>query len=55
MKRYEEHHSALTRGYVRKGQEIREGYKGKFGVGYTIKRNNPNSSRFCFITYYIEQ
>ena len=38
MKNYKEHHTSLTRGYVRVGQKIKEEYNGRFGKGYTIKR-----------------
>lgn len=47
------HHTALTRGYIKVGQEIREKYNGRFGVGYTVKTHNPDSTRYCFISYYI--
>lgn len=52
---YKEHHTALTRGYVSvKNNEEFKPYKGEFGYGYTIKSHNPNSTRHCFITYYIK-
>ena len=52
-KRY--HHSALTRGYVssKLTEGIREDYKGRFGDGYTIRRHNPSSTRYCIIEYYV--
>lgn len=51
---YSEHHTSLSRGYVLvKNNEQPKPYKGKFGNGYTIRTNNPNSTRYCFITYYI--
>lgn len=51
---YSEHHTSLSRGYVSvKNNEQPKPYKGKFGKGYTIRTNNPNSTRYCFITYYI--
>ncbi|WP_158588575.1 hypothetical protein [Blautia sp. AF13-16] len=54
MKEYREHHTALTRGYVsKKSAGIKESYKGKFGEGYTVRRYNPQSTRFCYITYYV--
>ena len=54
MKRYKYHHTALTRGYVSvKSEGVREDYTGRFGTGYTVKRNNPNSTRYCYIDYYI--
>jgi hypothetical protein len=54
MKRYKYHHTALTRGYVSvKSEGVREDYTGRFGTGYTIKRNNPDSTRYCYIDYYV--
>lgn len=51
---YRKHHTALTRGYVSKASNgIQEPYKGKFGEGYTIRSYNPDSTRYCFITYYV--
>lgn len=49
---YKYHHTALTVGYVRKGHTLIEKYEGRFGIGYTIKQNNPNSTRYCYISYY---
>ena len=49
---YDLHHTALTQGYVRKGHTLIEKYDGRFGVGFVIKENNPNSTRYCFISYY---
>jgi hypothetical protein len=54
MKNYKEHHTSLTRGYVKVNQQIKEEYNGRFGKGYTIKRHNPNSTQYCYITYYVE-
>lgn len=55
MKEYREHHTALTRGYVsvKETNGIQEPYKGKFGKGYTIRRHNPQSTQYCYITYYV--
>lgn len=49
------HHSALTRGYVSVKCEggIVEKYEGKFGKGYTVKRHNPDSTRYCIVEYYV--
>lgn len=49
------HHTALTRGYisVKNTDGIKETYSGKFGNGFTVKRHNPNSTRYCYIDYYI--
>lgn len=54
MKNYKEHHTSLTRGYVKVNQEVKEEYNGRFGKGYTVKRHNPNSTQYCYITYYVE-
>lgn len=54
-KAYRLHHTALCRGYVsvKAADGIRESYNGKFGEGYTVKTHNPNSTRYCNISYYI--
>lgn len=55
-KKYTYHHTSLARGYVSvKSEGIREAYNRKFGTGYTVKRNNPGSTRYCFVDYYINQ
>lgn len=50
------HHTAKAPGYVSKKLKdgIKEPYSGRFGTGYTIRRNNSKSSRYCFIDYYID-
>lgn len=52
---YKKHHTALTLGYVsiKATEGICEPYKGRFGEGYTIRRHNPQSTRYCLITYYV--
>ena len=47
------HHTALCRGYVRVNEHIKEPYSGRFGKGYTVKYNNPNSTRYCYKDYYV--
>lgn len=44
----------LTRGYVGKKhrQGITHAYKGKHGTGFKILAHNPDSTRFCHVTYY---
>lgn len=51
------HHTALTPGYVsnKLTDGIKTPYSGRFGTGYTIKRHNPDSTRYCFIDYYTFQ
>ena len=53
---YLEHHTSLYHGYmkVKSGGVVKE-YNGKFGKGYVVLYNNPASTRYCFITYYIEK
>lgn len=50
------HHIATAPGYVsvKNKEGIKSPYKGRYGIGYTIRRHNPNSSRYCIIEYYIE-
>ena len=46
------HHTALAAGYVRKEHVLIRRYKGRFGRGYAIMEYNPNSTRYCYISYY---
>lgn len=46
---------ASDRGYIPVGKEIKEPYRGKYGRGYIIKRNNPRSNRFYLKDYYIRE
>lgn len=49
------HHTSLKRGYhTVKGVTIKP-YNGRYGKGYTIESNNPNSTRYCCISYYIHE
>lgn len=55
-RKYTEHHTSLCRGYVSVkdgGKDAPVPYKGKFGEGYTVKSHNPNSTQYCYITYYV--
>ena len=54
MKNVTLHHTALARGYVKVGHEVKADYSGRFGKGYTVCRNNPRSTRYCYKSYYIE-
>ena len=47
------HHTALSRGYIKKDEVKIRIYSGKFGVGYTIDRNNPQSTNYFLRDYYI--
>lgn len=52
---YAYHHSSRTNGYIRKNAVYNpQPYKGRFGVGFTVKSNNSTSTRHAYITYYIE-
>lgn len=53
--KYTYHHTASDRGYIPVGKEIKEPYKGRYGRGYVIKRNNPRSSRYYLKDYYIRK
>lgn len=51
------HHRSLVPGYVKKefkDSGIKEPYFGKFGIGYTISRYNPDSTRYKIVDYYID-
>lgn len=56
MNEYRLHHTSLCRGYVsvKETEGIKERYKGRFGEGYTVKSHNPNSTYYCFISYYVK-
>ncbi len=48
------HHTSLTRGYVsRKTDGHVYEYSGKFGKGYKHYSPNFESTRYCYVTYYI--
>lgn len=49
-------HTSLARGYVsRKNTDgIVEEYEGRFGKGYKVFTPNWDSTRYCYVTYYVE-
>lgn len=48
-------HTSLTRGYVsRKSTGTVENYTGRFGKGYAVLSPNWGSTRYCFVTYFVE-
>lgn len=48
-------HVSLTNGYVKKNALcVPVPYKGNFGVGYTVKCHNSQSTRYALKCYYIE-
>lgn len=55
FKVYAYSHSSMTNGYVRKKATYNpQPYKGRFGIGFTVKSNNSASTYYSYITYYIE-
>lgn len=55
FKVYAYSHSSMTNGYIRKNATYNpKPYKGRFGVGFTVKSNNSASTRYAYLTYYIE-
>lgn len=47
--------TTMTNGYVRKKETYNpQPYKGRFGVGFTVKSSNSASTRYAYLTYYIE-
>ena len=54
---YEIVRTALKRGYASTKVAHTEPvpYDGKYGVGYTTTSNNPDSTRYCFINYWIKK
>lgn len=55
FKVYAYSHSSMTNGYIRKNAIYTPlPYKGRFGVGFTVKSNNSASTHYAYITYYIE-
>lgn len=52
---YHEHHTASRLGYCsRKISGYAEPYKGKFGKGYIWVSPRFDTTRFCNITYFVE-
>jgi hypothetical protein len=49
-------HTSLTRGYVsrKKPEGTTLEYKGRFGKGAKILTPNFHSTRYCYVTYYLE-
>ena len=48
-------HASLTNGYVKvKATCELVPYKGRFGVGFTVKLHNSNSTRYALKAYYVE-
>lgn len=49
------HHTSLARGYVSRKNKSGDImlYNGRFGKGVKVYTSNPDSTRFCFVTYYV--
>ena len=48
-------HASLTNGYVKKNTLCKPvPYKGRFGVGFTVKLHNNISTRYALKAYYVE-
>lgn len=56
LKGLNEHHTSRCRGYVsRKNKEGEiEKYKGKFGEGYKVLTPAWDSTKYCYVTYYVK-
>lgn len=52
-KTYKLDHISTARGYQKKGTAKTYKYEGRFGKGYMIDFNNPNSSYFKNRAYYL--
>lgn len=50
------HHTARARRYVsRKAAGIAEIYNGRYGTGYKVFTPAGDSSRYCYVTYYVNK
>ena len=50
------HHTSKAQGYVSaKGAGYAVPYKGRFGQGYKHYTHNPDSTYYCYVTYYVEE
>ena len=48
------HHTSKAQGYVSsKGAGYAVPYKGRFGQGYKHYTHNPDSTYYCYVTYYV--
>ena len=55
FKVYAYSHSSMTKGDIRKNATYNPlPYKGRFGVGFTVKSNNSASTQYAYVTYYSE-
>ena len=52
---YKYHHSALARGYQKKGTLTFEKYNGRYGKGYKVYSHNPKSTSYKIVDYYIKK
>lgn len=48
------HHTSKAPGYVSaKGAGFAVPYKGRFGRGYKYYFHNPDSTYYCYVSYYV--
>ena len=52
---YKFHHSALARGYQKKGTTTIVKYSGRYGKGYKVFSHNPRSTSYKIVDYYIKK
>lgn len=53
---FEYSHTSLSSGYVRKTATYSPHfYTGRFGKGFTVTSHNSTSTRYCYLSYYIEK
>lgn len=53
---YRESHTSRCAGYVsRKIEGVIAPYSGKFGKGYKLLSPAYDSTRYCFVTYFLEK
>lgn len=53
---YKLHHTARAQGYVSRKDNtvVITPYSGKFGDGYKVKKPAFDSTRYCFVSYYVK-
>lgn len=47
------HHTAFSRGYIRKDYKVLTPYEGRFGKGFTVEQRCPFSTRYHYKTYFV--
>lgn len=49
------HHTSTALGYQSVKCDRVEDYEGRYGVGYKVYSNKPGTTRYCTVSYYIEE